>query len=126
MVGKNVLVKGMGTGTSLLQSIRDHLVLLLNTRQGSVPHLPDYGLPDLSIVYNSFPESIEFLRRSIEDAIKRYEPRLARVRVELKGAESMVFEATFTITAEFQEDEGVSRNLCLQTTISNTGKVDVA
>lgn len=45
--------------------IRNHLVLLLNARQGSNPLLPDYGLPDVTSFYSEYPVSLwEAARRS--------------------------------------------------------------
>jgi len=61
----------------MVKSIREHLMILLNTRRGSVPHLPDYGLLD------SVQASISNLRREIEETVKKYEPRLTNVRVSL-------------------------------------------
>ncbi len=112
-------------GDSFARAIREHLVLLLNTRQGSVLHLPDYGLPDLSIVYSEHPDSIEFLRRSIKNTIEKYEPRLQNIRVEEQSYDNMVFEVTFKISANVQEEESVSEIQFL-TTISNTGRANLS
>ncbi|MBU1754242.1 type VI secretion system baseplate subunit TssE [bacterium] len=113
-----------GDSIDIIQSIQKHLVLLLNTRDGSVSHLSNYGLPDLSVVYNAYPDSIELLRRSIKTTIEKYEPRLRNVRVDLQDADSMVFEATFKISAELQV-EGEKGNIQFLSTISNTGKTSV-
>ena len=65
-----------------VRSIVSHLGYLFNTRRGSLPHLPDYGLPDVAEVYRDMPDSVEPLRSAIKEVIERYEPRLRRVRVE--------------------------------------------
>ncbi len=65
----------------VIESVGRNLADLLNTRQGSVPHLPDYGLPDFSRIYARESGCIEFLRQSIEQCIIKYEPRLTSVRV---------------------------------------------
>ncbi|MFH1096361.1 MAG: type VI secretion system baseplate subunit TssE [Candidatus Desantisbacteria bacterium] len=109
---------------SVVEAIQDHLILLLNTRQGSVSHLPDYGLPDLSIVYSSFPKSVEFLQRSIKDTIEKYEPRLQNVRVQIQREEYTVFEVAFKISAEVNT-EGKIAEIQFSTTISNTGRTNV-
>ena len=62
-------------------SVSAHLALLLNTRQGSLTHLPDYGLPDLTEVYRDLPDSIIVLSESIKKCINQYEPRLSQVCV---------------------------------------------
>lgn len=66
---------------SLTENVRQHLQLLLNTRQGSLPHMPDYGLPDISEIYAELPHSIDDFARSIEKCVYKYEPRLKQIRV---------------------------------------------
>jgi type VI secretion system protein len=63
-------------------SIIDNLNRLFNTRRGSIMHLPDYGLPDITQVYRDLPYSIDGLRTAIKEVVEKYEPRLRRVRVE--------------------------------------------
>src|SRR5512141_2290170 len=65
-----------------LRSIIDNLSRLFNTRRGSVAHLLDYGLPDISQVYRDLPLSLDGLRAAIKQVVEKYEPRLRHVRVE--------------------------------------------
>ena len=65
-----------------IRSIIDNLTRLFNTRRGSIAHLPDFGLPDISQVYRDLPFSIDGLRAAIKDVVEKYEPRLRRVRVD--------------------------------------------
>jgi type VI secretion system protein len=69
------------TEASLAASIVNHLNKLLQTRQGTVLCLPDYGLPDLNDANASIYDSINRIRRHVEWAINLYEPRLSEVRV---------------------------------------------
>ncbi len=62
-------------------SIRDHLGRLLNARQGTLRHLPDYGLPDIAQIYHGLPYSVDELVEAIRDSILKYEPRLQQVDV---------------------------------------------
>ena len=64
-----------------VQSIKEHLAILLNTRRGSIPHLPDYGLPDSSQVSMNDRVAISGFGKDIENTVKKYEPRLIHVRV---------------------------------------------
>lgn len=66
---------------ALKKSIQDHLVHLLNARQGVMPHLPDYGLPDLTAVYQEMPYSVNSLADSVKSTLSRYEPRLKNIQV---------------------------------------------
>ncbi|GGX39281.1 type VI secretion system baseplate subunit TssE [Saccharospirillum salsuginis] len=64
-----------------LASIHDHLMRLLNARQGVLAHLPDYGLPDLNHFYQELPYSETDMAQAVKDVIEKYEPRLRRVQV---------------------------------------------
>lgn len=66
----------------LLLSIHDHLIRLLNARQGVLGHLPDYGLPDVNRYYQNLPYSQDDMASTVKDVIEKYEPRLHKVRVE--------------------------------------------
>lgn len=74
-----------------VQSIREHLMILLNTRRGSLLHMPDYGLPDSSQVPMRDRIAISKFGKEIEETIRKYEPRLARVRVKAmdQGSDSL-------------------------------------
>ena len=65
-----------------VQSIKEHLNILLNTRRGSVFHLPDYGLLDSTQVSMKDRISISSFGKALEETVRRYEPRLTRVRVK--------------------------------------------
>lgn len=62
-------------------SICSHLTRLLNSRQGALQHLPDYGIPDITEIYQGLPYSINQLSQAIQQTIEKYEPRLRDVRV---------------------------------------------
>lgn len=101
--------------------VRDHLALLLNTRRGAVPHLPDYGLPDVSEFYTDYPGSLAELRRLVEQLIRTYETRLSNVRVRLIESDSSEFRASFLISGDLEsEDEPV--RVTYRTTINNSGR----
>lgn len=62
-------------------SIKSHLARLLNARQGSLQHMPDYGLPDVAEIFQGLPYTTNLLVLEIKNTIKKYEPRLKSVRV---------------------------------------------
>ena len=101
--------------------VRDHLVLLLNTRRGSVPHLPGYGLPDVSEFYQDYPGSLAELRRLVEQLITTYESRLVNVRVRLLESDSSEFRASFLISGDLEVDDQPVR-VTYRTTIANSGR----
>lgn len=88
-------------------SILDNLNRLFNTRRGSIDHLPDYGLPDITQVYRDLPYSVEGLRQSIKSAVERYEPRLRRVRVDHEKGDPYAMRITFILSAEMMRGQKV-------------------
>jgi type VI secretion system protein ImpF len=81
---------------SLERSVARDLEALLNSRQESLQELPSefkevsrslltYGLPDFTSFSLLTQEDRLRIRRSVEDAINRFEPRLLRVRVALEA-----------------------------------------
>lgn len=65
----------------IIWSIRDNLTRLFASRAGLLPHLPDYGLPDITEIYRQMPYGIPKLKEAMETAIAEYEPRLKNARV---------------------------------------------
>lgn len=63
-------------------SVQKDLHRLFNTREGSLRHMPDYGLPDLHKIYDSFPNGIQNFIQTIQEKILKYEPRLKEVEVK--------------------------------------------
>jgi type VI secretion system protein len=104
--------------------VRTHLALLLNTRQGALQNLPDYGLPDVSSFYSDYPASLGELRSFLEKLVKKYEPRLLNARVRLIGSNAKEFRASFLITGEIEENEERTR-VQYRTTISSSGHAAV-
>ena len=63
-------------------SVVENLRKILQSRQGSVEHLPDFGLPDIFQMYIESGYSFDNLKKKIRDTILKYEPRIASVKVE--------------------------------------------
>jgi len=107
-----------------LSSIVDNLSRLFNTRRGSIAHLPDFGLPDISQVYRDLPYSIEGLRAAIRSVVEKYEPRLHRVRVEKLEKdkdEEHDMRVSFIVTGELEKGQRVQ----FQTTFTSNDLAEV-
>jgi type VI secretion system protein len=106
-----------------LRSIIDNLSRLFNTRRGSIAHLRDYGLPDISQVYRDLPYSIDGLRTAIKQVVEKYEPRLRRIRVEQVQGREADFEmrVSFIVTGELREGQKVQ----FQTTFKSNELAEV-
>ena len=57
-------------------SVRDHLQRLLNSRRGSLTHLPNYGMPDIAALYLELPYTRDSIMASIRNCVTEFEPRL--------------------------------------------------
>ncbi len=103
-------------------SIMDHLNRLFNTREGSLPHLKDYGLPDISEIYRKMPHGIEELQKAIKKTIEKYEPRMHKIKVVPVTMDPKEFRLVFILTGEFREG-GIVR---FQTTFTSLGSSSIA
>jgi type VI secretion system protein len=57
-------------------SIRDHLHRLLNSRRGSLTHLPHLGMPDIAALYLELPYTQDKIMACIRQCVFDFEPRM--------------------------------------------------
>ncbi len=83
-------------------SIQHHLQNLFNVRQGSVPSVPDYGLPDFNDLdlSSGYGTAVTEVRKAIRESLERYEPRLSQVKVRYLRDEDNPLDLRFEITAK--------------------------
>ena len=62
----------------LILSVMDNMQRIINCRAGTLAHLPDYGLPDLSMIHQGMTACIHGLIHQIEDGA-------AASRILMKG-----------------------------------------
>ncbi len=80
------------------ESILRHLQRILNTRHGDSAALPEFGIPALTDM--DIAGRAEEMRRTIEDSIRTFEPRLSSVRVRWQEVdETDVLKLRFEILA---------------------------
>jgi type VI secretion system protein len=103
------------------KSIADHLWRMFNTRQGSIPHLPDYGLPDISEIYRKLPASLKEMETTILTLTSKYEPRLERVRIRPLPTQPNEFKLSFELSAVVKGGDRIS----FQTSFTTTGETSV-
>ncbi|KWH63622.1 type VI secretion system baseplate subunit TssE [Burkholderia semiarida] len=93
--------------TQVCLSVRDNIERILNSRRGSLAHLPDYGLDDLSEIYRHLPSSAHTLRQAIEATLLKYEPRLNKVEIDIHSPEPGML-LSFTMACHLRR-EGLVR-----------------
>ncbi len=65
----------------VILSVLDNMQRILNCRAGTLAHLPDYGLPDMTKILQGLPGTAHQLMGTLSDVLLKYEPRLAKVDV---------------------------------------------
>ena len=123
--GRPRFSKERGNAGGPVWSIRNNLKVLLNSRRGSLPHLPEYGLPDLSVVYRNFPDSLEMIRQAIAETIRLYEPRLSHVKVRLVERDHKVFHATYLVSGKFGGEREKKQIIEFKTQLDSDGQMEV-
>ena len=56
---------------------------ILNCRAGTLAHLPDYGLPDMTKILQGMPGTAHELMGALSAVLLKYEPRLKKITVVL-------------------------------------------
>ncbi|CAI0999144.1 type VI secretion system lysozyme-like protein [Serratia liquefaciens] len=64
-----------------IMSVLDNLQRVLSTRAGSVAHLPDYGLPDMTEILQGMPGTTHQLKTVLATVLLKYEPRTCDIAV---------------------------------------------
>ena len=82
-------------------SIIENLRLLLSTRQGSVQHLPHFGMPDILQIYFD-TGSIEEIKKEIINVILKYEPRIGNVQIQKSDFDQNNMRLSLKIAASKQ------------------------
>nr|WP_183270280.1 type VI secretion system baseplate subunit TssE [Buttiauxella sp. A111] len=67
----------------VIMSVLDNMQRILNCRAGSLSHLPDYGLPDMSKILQGMPGTAHSLLTMLSGTLLKYEPRLKSLNVIL-------------------------------------------
>ena len=124
LLGQPLFLNETGETDGTVWSIRNHLKVLFNSKQGTIAHLPDYGLPDVSVIYKDFPGSLDGMRKAIAHAISKYEPRLENVSVILVDREDQIFHATYLVSASLVKSSGEG-DIKFHTRITSDGRMEI-
>lgn len=106
-----------------ISSVVDHLMKLLNSRQGTTLMDEDYGMPDFTDLRATFPDSVRDIERSISLTIERFEPRLKDVNVDFMEQDDRM-TLYFQIRASLKSDDE-PLDIHLQSTLDAGGKMAV-
>ena len=65
----------------VILSVLDNMQRILNCRAGTLAHLPDYGLPDMTKILQGMPGTAHQLITTLSAVLLKYEPRLSKITV---------------------------------------------
>ena len=82
-------------------SVLDNMQRILNCRAGSLAHLPDYGIPDMTKILQGMPGTAHQLMTTLSDVLLKYELRLKNINVVLLEQE-IPGELRYAIDAELR------------------------
>ncbi|RXW30389.1 type VI secretion system baseplate subunit TssE [Enterobacter ludwigii] len=85
----------------VILSVLDNMQRILNCRTGTLAHLPDYGLPDLTKILQGMPGTAHQLLQIFSGVLLKYEPRLKSINVILLDQE-IPGELRYAIDAELK------------------------
>ena len=68
----------------VILSVLDNMQRVLNCRAGTLAHLPDYGLPDMTKILQGMPGTAHQLITTLSAVLLKYEPRLSRINVVMQ------------------------------------------
>ena len=75
---------------------------ILNCRAGTLAHLPDYGLPDMTAILQGMSASAHQLMSTLSAVLLKYEPRLQRIAVVMLDQHAPG-ELRYAIDAELKD-----------------------
>ncbi|MBG2637058.1 type VI secretion system baseplate subunit TssE [Klebsiella michiganensis] len=82
-------------------SVLDNMQRILNCRAGTLAHLPDYGLPDMTKILQGMPGTAHELMGALSAVLLKYKPRLKKIDVVLLE-QTIPGELRYAIDAELR------------------------
>lgn len=85
----------------VILSVLDNMQRILNCRAGTLAHIPDYGLPDMTSILQGMPGTAHQLMATLSAILLKYEPRLKKIEVVLLE-QTIPGELRYAIDAELK------------------------
>ncbi|WP_127956584.1 type VI secretion system baseplate subunit TssE [Serratia microhaemolytica] len=95
-------IQQMSEENQTILSVLDNMQRIVNCRAGTLAHLPDYGLPDMTKILQGMPGSAHQLISTLSTVLLKYEPRLKSVTVVMQE-QLQPGELRYAIDAELVE-----------------------
>lgn len=85
----------------VILSVLDNMQRILNCRAGTLAHLPDYGLPDMTKILQGMPGTAHEMMGTLSAVLLKYEPRLKKITVVMLE-QKVPGELRYAIDAELK------------------------
>ncbi|MCS2171800.1 type VI secretion system baseplate subunit TssE [Scandinavium sp. TWS1a] len=85
----------------VILSVLDNMQRILNCRAGTLAHIPDYGLPDMTTILQGLPGTAHQLMNTLSAVLLKYEPRLNSINVVMQD-QTIPGELRYAIDAELK------------------------
>ncbi|MFG6655022.1 type VI secretion system baseplate subunit TssE [Scandinavium sp. M-37] len=85
----------------VILSVLDNMQRILNCRAGTLAHIPDYGLPDMTTILQGLPGTAHQLMSTLSVVLLKYEPRLSSINVVMQD-QAIPGELRYAIDAELK------------------------
>ena len=90
----------------VLETMRDDLEKLFNTRRGTVLIDEAYGLPDYTHLMNGYADpDVEEIERDMLNQLRRYEPRLAVTELQAQPPDNRSSSLRFGLNGTLQHKQ---------------------
>ena len=109
---------------ALYASIANNLSRIFSTTAGSAEISKDYGKVDLNNINLSMNDSIEFIEKSSQNAIKKFEPRLYKTKVGILR-ENLSFNEMTILIQGYLVINGRSKKVSYRANLLKNGKVKI-
>lgn len=94
-------IQQVSEDNQVILSVLDNMQRILNCRAGTLAHLPDYGLPDMTTILQGLPGTAHKLMSTLSAVLLKYEPRLKSIDVVLLE-QAVPGELRYAIDAELK------------------------
>ena len=109
----------------VLESMRDDLEKLFNTRRGTVLIDPNFGLPDFTHLMNGYSApDVEEIQRDVLQQVRDYDSRLMKLNIVTKDTKIADNSLGFGLTAVF-DHKNQEQTLIATISIKDNGSIGV-
>lgn len=110
----------------MIESIVRHLQRILNTRQGSVPIDPMFGVPDFTNLASAYTSTLNAqIERDIRGLVDRYEPRLKNVSLKMLEERPDALSLSFELSGSVMIDDRLVP-VRMATSIGSQGRIRIS